>query len=103
MVLNRKLLHFMGLYPSETAMEQKTEFLTSKRRMLIVFASYFILIYGGFAYIYYNSSDLKTSINAILLVMAGICGAGCYFGIGSNLKYIQVLFNSLQEIVDNGM
>lgn len=102
MVLNRKLLHFMGLYPVETIMKQKNEFLSSKKRILIVFSLYFILLYRGFTNIYYNLSDLNTSTNAILVVMGATCGSGCYFGIRSNSKYIQVLFNSLQEIVDNG-
>lgn len=103
MVLNRKLLRFMGIHPVETTMEQKKEIFTSKRRMLIVLSLYFTLMYGSFAYIYYNLSDIKNSTNALIVVMAAVCGVGCFCGIRSNSKHIHVLLNSLQEIVDGGM
>lgn len=63
---------------------------------------YIKLIIDSIAYVHYNFSDLATSSNAMMVLCGGLVGSGCYIGVGSNMKRLKILYNTLEKIVDDG-
>lgn len=59
-----------------------------------------ILVLGSLAYIVFNFTNLATTTNAIVIMMAGCSGLACYLGITANIKSIRYLYELLQNIAD---
>lgn len=89
----------IGIYRENSA-DPKEKLYMLVMNILFVLISSFVLIYGASVCIIENLSDLNTSTNSIIVLMAGCCGLGCYVGIRVNLKSSQKMFALLQHMVD---
>lgn len=86
---------------SDNFSEPTNDFFNSyKSYATVIF--YIKLIIDSIAYVYYHFSHLATSSNAMMVMCGGLVGFGCYVGVGCNMKRLKILYNTLEEIVDDG-
>lgn len=97
--LSKKLLKFIGVYHEESS-SLVCFFFKLFVNLIFICGMFVPLVIGSLAYIYVNYMDLKTSTNAIVVLMAGCSGLGCYCGILLNVKSTRHLFIILQTIAD---
>lgn len=97
--LSKKLQKFIGIYREDTSGLSGKLYM---RVMNVVFVSGMmsVMVVGSFVYICMNLLDMATSTNAMIIMMAGSSGVGCYCGIASNLKSTRKLYSLLQQLVN---
>lgn len=97
--LSKKLQKSIGIYRENESDRWDILYMFT---MNIIFISgmLIVMVLGIFAYICMNFMDMGTTTNAMIIMMAGGSGVGCYCGIASNLKSTQNLYNLLQQITN---
>lgn len=97
---SKELQTFIGLYRKKHSDIKDRVYLVM---MNIIFVSimFGVLVYGSIHFIWLNYKDLENTTNAVIVLMAGSSGVGCYCGIAAELKSIQRLYEKLQYIADD--
>lgn len=96
---SKQLQTFIGLYRRNQSNLKDVLYMIF---MNVVFISnmFGVLIYGSIHFIWVNYADLGNTTNAVIVLMAGSSGIGCYCGIAAELKSIQKLYDKLQHLAD---
>lgn len=96
--LNLFLLKFLGLYSDETT----NRFLQTFRFIFFLTGNIFPATLCPGIYLYYHLSELETSTNALIVFNGGMSGVITFITLGTKLKAMQLIYQSLQQIVNNG-
>lgn len=96
---SKKLQTFIGIYRRK---ESNLKDVVYSIVMNIIFVSimFVVLGYGSVYFIYVNYKDLENTTNAVIVMMAGSSGVGCYCAMAVELKSIQKLYEKLQHLAD---
>lgn len=97
--LSKKLQKFNGIYREE-ASDYSEIFYMFVMNVIFVSGMLSIMVLGSFVYICVNFMDMATTTNAMIIMMAGSSGVGCYCGITSNLKSTRKLYTLLQQLAN---
>lgn len=97
--LNRELQIWTGLY-CEDLTDPKKKMYKLVMNFLYITVMFLIMVVASFVYILHNFSDLKTTTNSIIVLMAGCSGIACYWSLTTNVEHSKKLYRDLEEIVD---
>lgn len=97
--LSKKIQKLIGIYRENESDPMKVVYM-SVMNVVFLLGMLSVLVIGSLVFMCMNLSDLRTSTNAMVIMMAGCSGVGCYCGIASNLKSTQKLYTILQHIAD---
>lgn len=98
----RKLQIAIGVF-SENFTGLWKDFFTSFRSIFFITGMIIVMVVSSVAYLYYNFTDISTSTNALIILMAGGAGLGGYIGTGINMKKLKIMYNTLERIVEDGI
>lgn len=96
---SKKVQKLIGVYHDDLS-NPRVYFFNLLKRFLFITGMLSILVLGSFAFIFVNFSDLPKSTNAIIIMMAGISGLGCYIGLATKGESIRNLYSILQNVAD---
>lgn len=96
---SKKLQKIIGVYRDDLS-NPMNYFVNLLTTILFISGMASILVIGSFAFVFVHFSDLPTSTNAIIIMMAGTSGLGCYIGIATKKASIRDLYSILQDVAD---
>lgn len=96
---SKKLQTFIGIYRRDEA-DLKDVIYMSVMNVIFVSIMFGVLVYGSIFFMCVNYKDLENTTNAVIVLMAGSSGVGCYCGMAFSLKSIQKLYIKLQHLAD---
>ena len=96
---SKKLQQFIGLYRRDQANLKDIVYM-AVMNVLFISIMFGVLVYGSIFFICVNYKDLENTTNAVIVLMAGSSGVGCYCGMAFSLKSIQKLYVKLQNLAN---
>lgn len=96
--LNFVYLKLLGICSDPS--EPHNDFLKSFHVIHILFAHWGPLITFSTIFVYYNFSDIHLATEALIVITAGISSFGGFLSLGTQMKWVKLLYNEIQAIVD---
>lgn len=97
--LSKKFQHLIGVY-RENLEDPKEYAIKLILNVVFICGMLIVLVIGSLAFIHVNSTDLQSTMNTVITLMAGGSGVGCYIGLTTNTGSITKLYNLLQNMAD---